>query len=126
MSRDTDEALQKLQEALFAEEPQEEEDTFLEEADMEALSDDDLPADEPIIYQNYSNRYGQDLRNYATGYKIYNSDKTDTDLDTFSETVRESENLRPRRRGLLAALLFLLTAAVVAALLLYLYKGGFF
>lgn len=126
MSRDTDEALQKLQDALFAEEPQKEEDTFLEEADMEDLSDEDLPDGEPVVYQNFSNHYGQDLRNYASGYKAYNSDKTDTDLDTFSETVRESENLRPRRRGLLAVLLFLLTAAIVAALLLYLYKGGFF
>ena len=113
MSRDTDDALRKLQDALLEEEEQEA--PFLIEEEIDALSDQDMPSREP-----------NGVRNYASGYKVYNSDKTDTDLDTFSETVRMSENPRPRGKGLFAAVLFLLTAAVVAALLLYLYKGGFF
>ena len=113
MSRDTDDALRKLQDALWEEDAQEA--PFLTEEEIDALSDQDIPSHEP-----------KSVRNYTSGYKVYNSDKTDTDLDTFSETVRVSENPRPRGKGLFAALLFLLTVAVVATLLLYLYKGGFF
>ena len=113
MSRDTDDALRKLQDALWEEDAQET--PFLTEEEIDALSDQDISSHEP-----------KSVRNYASGYKVYNSDKTDTDLDAFSETVRMSENHRHRGRGLLATVLCLLTAAVVAALLFYLYKGGFF
>ena len=41
------------------------------------------------MYQNYSNDYGRNLRNYATGYQAYNSDDCDEDLEAFSEEVYE-------------------------------------
>ena len=114
MFRDRQEELQRLQAELLEEEPEEEFDFF------EELSDEDDPED-PEVYQNFSNDYGRRLRNYASGYKAYNADKTDTDLDRFSEEVRNEK--APSRLGWLLPLIAAL-GILGAALWLYLKGGG--
>ena len=119
MFRDKEEELQRLQEQLLEEEPEaEEEFDFAEE--MAVLPDDEEMADDGV-YQNYSNDYGRQLRNFATGYKAYNADKTDTDMDRFSESVRNAKT-GPGLGWLLPLLVAL--GVLGAALWLYLKGGG--
>ena len=126
MFRDREEALQRLQEQLLQEEedisPQEEEEYPDEDAFDQLLEEDDRTADSGV-YQNYSNDYGRDLRNYATGYKAYNADKTDTDLDHYSNAVREGPK-RDRVAWLVILLLILMGLAVGAILWKYLGLEG--
>ncbi len=78
MFRDKDEELQRLNEDLLAQEAPEQTDT-LDEETLDSLLKEDTQIGEPEEgYANYSN-----------GYRAYNTDKTDTDLDSFSEAVRE-------------------------------------
>lgn len=58
MFRDAKEELERLEEALL--EPEEPE---------------EVPA-QPV-YRNFSNNYGRDLRNYASGYEAYEEDPAD-------------------------------------------------
>ena len=118
MFRDKEEELQRLQEQLLEEEPEAEEEFDFAE-DMEAFFDDECSEDTGV-YQNYSNDYVRQLRNYASGYKAYNTDKTDTDMDRFSESVRNAKT----GPGL-GWLLPLLVALGVLGVGLWLYlKGG--
>jgi len=113
MFRDTKKELARLEDALLAEEVQEEsEEEFLEEE----------PGEDPRVYVNYANDYGRNLRNYASGYKAYNTDTTDTDLESFSEEVYESkkENLR----GLWITALVLLIAIFGVLAWAFLRFGG--
>lgn len=82
MSRDTKEELERLEQALK------------EEEQMPQVPDteEDAVSDEPQIYCNFANSYGQDLRNYATNYQAYNGDNLDVDLADFSEKVQEEGN----------------------------------
>ncbi len=118
MFRDQKEALRRLEEQLLAEEETEE---YLDEDTLDTLLEEPQPADAPRVYQNFSNDYGKNLRNYATGYKAYNTDRTDVGPDEMSR-----ELLRPKRWvGLWTAVLLLLTAlAVLAIALLYKKMGG--
>ena len=116
MFRDTSEELQRLQAELLAEdepaelpseEPPEEDDEFYDE-----YEDDDV-VDTAPVYQNYAN-----------GYRAYNSDITDEDLEEYSESVREGN---PSRGGCLlsaivALLVFILIGLVVCA---FLYSRGY-
>ena len=111
MYRDRDEALQRLQEQLLSEEEE-----FTEEADEETPEEDESSED-GCAYQNFSNGYGK-----QPGYKAYNSDVTDTDLERYSEEVRQPK--RSGCLGILAAGLLLLTAVSVAALLWWYWKRG--
>ncbi len=123
MTRDRDEALQRLQQALLEEEESEAAEALEEEDFPEIEPEDDPRIADAGVYQNFSNDYGKNLRNYASGYRAYNADKTDTDLDTYSDAVREGEN--PRRLLWLPVLLLGLLAAVVLAMLWkYLRLGG--
>lgn len=89
MRRDREEELQRLKQALLEEEQQEPEteDTF-----DEFLEED---GEDPVVYRNHANQYGADLRNAATGYKAYNADRTDTDLESYSENVRSGRKRTP-------------------------------
>lgn len=121
MFRDRDEELKRLQEQLLDEEAAEE--IFLDEDMLDALLEEDRQGQKPGVYQNFSNRYGRELRNFASGYKAYNSDTTDTELESFSEMVREPK----KTIGLawIPALLILLLAAVVVAVVWrYVRQGG--
>ena len=125
MFRDTDEELERLQALLLAEAEEEQEQQpeseFLDEEAFEALLGDTDQGENPRVYQNYSNNYGRSLRNYATGYKAYNTDKTDTDLEAYSQEV-----LQPRKAASLWIwLVLILMAAVVGAIVwIFLSVGG--
>ena len=128
MYRDREEELRRLQEQLLEdEEPTQEEsdEELLDEDTLDALLDESQKTGNPRIYQNFSNDYGRNLRNYASGYQAYNSDKTDTDLDSYSQTDREPK----KSAGLLwlAVVLLVLAGAVVGAIIwMYLGQGGLF
>lgn len=117
MYRDREEELQRLQEQLLeVEEPAQEQDEeeLLDEDTLEELLSDSSQIKNTRVYQNFSNDYGKNLRNYASGYNAYNSDKADTDLDSYSEAVREPK----KTDGLLwlAVVLLAMMAAVVGAI----------
>ena len=113
MSRDTDEELQRLQDALLQED--EEKETVCEEDETlpNIVTDDTFRIPDAGVYQNFSNDYGKNLRNYATGYNAYNADKTDTDLDEFCETVLEEK--RPHNLLWLPIVLLVILSAVICA-----------
>ena len=123
MFHDAQEELKRLEAELLAEE-----DSPVQEP--ESPAQDDLPEEDDLdillaqtqrietpegasVYRNYSNDYGKSLRNYASGYKAYNTDKTDEDLEEFSQQVYS-----PRKKGLtgLVVTALLLTAAIFAVL----------
>lgn len=118
MFRDASEELQRLQAELLAEEepaelppeePEEEEEFFDE-------YEDTRPAGDPEVFQNYSNDYGKNLRNYASGYRAYNSDTTDEDLEEYSESVREGKT---SRGGCLLALIAIVLALAIVGMVAY-------
>lgn len=113
MFRDASEELERLQAELLAEEEPAEE-------IPEEPPEDDCPYDEyedtrpaqgPAVYQNYANDYGKNLRNYASGYRAYNSDTTDEDLEDYSEQVYNGSS---RGNCLLAVIAVFLALAIVA------------
>ncbi len=119
MFRDTSEELARLEEELLAEEEPEEELPPEEEADP-WMYEDTRASRNPQIYQNYSNDYGKNLRNYASGYRAYNTDRSDEDLEQYSEKVRKGS-----RVGCLAVVLCLLAIAIAAAAVIWLaYERG--
>ena len=136
MFKDTDEALARLEAELLREEeetevlPEEEEyeyeEDFEEEADLpeEYDIDDTRPADGPVIYQNYSNNYGKNLRNFASGYRAYNSDITDEDLDVYSEDVLQTEPEKSNTPLILVVCLLLLGIVAVLLLWMFLLRGN--
>lgn len=117
MYRDREEELQRLQKQLLEDEEPvqaQDKDELLDEETLEELLNDSTQIKNPRVYQNFSNDYGKNLRNYASGYTAYNSDATDTDLGSYSQAVREQK----KTGGLLwlAAVLLALTAVVVVAI----------
>jgi len=125
--KDKEEELQRLQQELLAQEapgedlPAEEE--YLDGGLVDTLLEEDVKSGAAGVYQNFSNGYGKDLRNFASGYRAYNSDKTDTELEDFSEAVRE-----PQKGGgfitLLLILMGLLCITGAAVIVYYLRLGG--
>ncbi len=116
MFRDTSEELQRLQAELLAEEepaelpPEEEpeeEDDFFDE-----YEEDELDEPEPVY------------KNYASGYRAYNSDTTDEDLEEYSESVREGN---PSRGGCLLTLIAVFLALILGGVVTcaYLYSRGY-
>lgn len=110
MFRDKKEELRRLEAELLLEAQAEEEDTRLEDEleEAEALLDDpcDYGEESEETYYNYSNRYGE--------VKAYNSDRTDEDMDDFSDRVYAPQ--RDRKIGRLAALAVCLLAGIVVML----------
>ena len=128
MFRDASEELERLKAELLAEEEPEEE--FQEEPEDEPEDefqndyDDTRPAHEPAVFKNYSNDYGNGLRNYASGYRAYNTDPADEDLDDYSEEVYEE----PQKRGggCLAVMAILLAFLLLGLVLAWFaYERGF-
>lgn len=141
MFKDTDEALARLEAELLKEEETKKlplvADAAEEEDWVEALPDDeedDLPpeylytdtraADGPVIYQNFSNNYGKNLRNYASGYRAYNSDVTDEDLDTYSEEVLYTDTEKSNTPLILIACLLGLGIIAMVFVWMFLLWGG--
>ena len=128
MFRDRQEELQRLQEQLLEEEPKEAledeaEDGFLDEEGLNALLDGEDQGANPRVYQNFSNSYGRELRNYATGYKAYNTDKTDEDMESYSQAVLEPENNKGITGLLILMLALLCGIAVVLGWIFLRVKG---
>ena len=122
MFRDAKEELERLESELLAEEEVEsQEEKLLPEETLDELLQDTRAVQSGGVYSNFSNGYGRNLRNYASGYQAYNSDKCDEDLDTFSEAVRA-----PKRSGLTGwvVLALLLLAGIFAVLIWYLVQYG--
>ena len=140
MFKDTDAALARLEAELLREEetkklPQmevidDDEDWIEEPADEaeeelppEFVYTDTRAADGPVIYQNYSNNYGKDLRNYASGYRAYNSDVSDEDLDTYSEEVLHTDTQKSNTPLILIACLLALGIVAMCFVWLFLLRG---
>lgn len=145
MFKDTDQELARLEaELLKVEEPDTDyEDDPDEEYEEEYIGEDeeeyeeepaqeDLPeyyyldtraADGPAVYQNYSNDYGRNLRNFASGYQAYNTDNCDSDLDAYSEDVMDSTPERGNATLLAVVCVLTLLAAAAALFLLLRYRG---
>lgn len=117
MNRDRQEELERLEKELLADMAEEtpEEETFLEEEDTQI-------GDAPAVYQNFANNYGKDLRNFASGYKAYNADHVDTDLEQFSQEVLDEKKPAPLWIPIL--LTALIGAVVFGILWIYLSLGG--
>lgn len=122
MYRDRQEELQRLQEQLLdGEEPEEivqEGEELLDEEELDALLEGADQGENPRVYRNFSNGYGKDLRNYATGYKAYNTDRTDEDLESYSQEV-----LAPKEDKSITGLLILMLALLcgIAGVLCWIY-----
>lgn len=110
MFRDQNEELRRLEAELLLEAQAEEEDVRLKEEleEAEALLDDpcDYGQESEETYYNYSNHYGK--------VRAYNSDRTDEDLDAFSDRVYSQK--ADKRIGRLAALIACLLASIVVML----------
>lgn len=123
MFRDTSEELARLEAELLAEEMPEEEEPLEEdvEEDLPWKFEDTRPADGQVIYQNYSNDYGKGLRNYASGYRAYNADESDEDLEAYAEDVRQGK----KEKGIagLAVAACLLALAIAAVVILWFAKA---
>lgn len=105
--KDKKEALERLDQLLREEE--DEEIDFEEESDLDEETDfADEPKEEPeqtsVPYRNFANGYG----------RIYNSDKSDRDLEELSEEVYE-----PKKQSdtlVLTAIALALAAAIMGVL----------
>ena len=97
MFKDKKEELKRLEEALLLEAQQEEaeaqQEAELEEAEALLDDPDDFGEIDAEAYRNYANQYGK--------VKAYNTDRTDAQLEDFSNTVYEGEH-RSSNLGLLA------------------------
>lgn len=131
MFQDAKEELKRLEQQLLAEEdePVQEESTEdisseeLEELKQLLESDSEKPMitedDDFDIVRNFD---GQ-VRNFANNYKAYNSDKTDTDLERYSEEIRYPS--QDRSESFLTVLALVLLAGILGILVWWLirFKG---
>ena len=81
--------------------------------DEETTTQPETP-EEPMVFRNYSNNYGANLRNYASGYQSYNTDSTDTDPEDLSDRILTQPEEKLGGLLLTAALLLLGILAVAA------------
>lgn len=131
MFRDAKEELARLEAELLATERAEENDALLEaflreedgeEDPLEDYLEDDVDfedmdfGDHPgMVYQNYSNNYGRNPQPRAA----YNSDRTDEDLNVYSDEVYQGQ--KDNIRGLLITALVLL-GGIFAVLLFWVFR----
>lgn len=86
-------------------------DTDFDDIDFEDM---DFGDDREMVYQNYSNDYGR-----KPHYSAYNSDRTDEDLDVYSDNVYQGG--KDNVRGLLITALVLL-GGIFAVLLFWVFR----
>ena len=116
MNRDREEELQRLENELL------EQEELVEEVEEDFEEEDCQIGEDPVVYQNFANNYGKDLRNFASGYKAYNADHVDVDIEEFSQEVQEDTPAAP---VWIPVLLTVLIGAVVGAIVwFYLSLGG--
>lgn len=127
MFRDASEELERLQAELLAEEepeispepPEEEYDEYEEEFDeyeeefdeFEEEFDEYEEDEEPEVY-----------RNYASGYRAYNTDSSDEDLEEYSEEVRSGGK---GRGGCCLAVIACVLSLILGGLLMLAYIMGY-
>ncbi len=132
MFRDKEEELRRLSRELreIEEEPEEwtEEEEDPAESDVDELLEDDTQIAEMTdgVYRNASNDYGKNLRNFASGYRAYNGDKTDVDLQELSEELHTDDEAEEKSLTGLVVTAFVLAAAVAGVLVYWLIRGGIF
>ena len=123
MFKDTDEELSRLSSELLKEEDESEEydEEYDEDYEEDYEEEDVFPeydyedtraAQDPVVYQNYSN-----------GYRAYNSDDCDEDLDAFSEDVYEAEEERSNTGLVILACVLASMLALVMLFMVLKYKG---
>lgn len=123
MFRDKEEELRRLSAELRAEEEVQEA-PEQEEPDFSLDEDTDIADMAGGVYRNASNDYGRGLRNYASGYRAYNADKTEVDPQALSDEVLcEDEEEEKSLTGLVITA-FVLSAGVVGMLIYWLVWGG--
>lgn len=124
MFRDTLEELKRLEAQLLAEEDAPIEEEAAEEIDdiqleelLRSISDD---GEEEVDAFDKTTVFDSSVRNYANHYKAYNTDKTDEDLDRYSEEVRNPDS----NRGVLglSIVALLLMAGILAVLVWWLVR----
>ena len=128
MFRDKEEELQRLSRQLREMEEPEEQIEEEEEPDVDELLQEDTHIGDMTdgVYRNASNGYGQNLRNFASGYKAYNGDRVDVDMEEFSDEIRaEDEPVEKGFTGLVVTA-FVIAAAAVGVLVYWLIRGGLF
>lgn len=118
MKENKEDILAELEQALLDEEEAETLEEGIETEDTEALLTEPVRGDE-MVYRNYSNRYGADLRNFASGYRARNTDQVDVDMEAFSEAVAEEKEPFPW-----LPLLVMLGAAVAVIYMIATVVGG--
>ena len=123
MFHDAQEELKRLEAELLEadtpnvqEDPVPEDPNLLDEESLDALLDQTQRIETPEgarIYRNHANDYGKNLRNFASGYKAYNTDTCDEDLEAYSQQV-----YAPKKKGLAGLVItaLLLSAGIVAVL----------
>ena len=130
MFRDKEEELQRLSRQLReeTEEPEEWEEEEETVPDVDDLLEDDTHINDMTdgVYRNASNGYGQNLRNFASGYKAYNGDRTDVDLQELGEEIRMEDEEEEKSLTGLVVTAFVLATAVVGVLIYWLIRGGIF
>lgn len=126
MFKDTKKELERLQQALWEEQEQEdlpEEEELLPEDTEDLFTDEELErllgettAAEPgpVVYRNQANNYGRQLPNYANGYRAANTDRTDVDLKQYSKEVEQAS--RGSLRGLAITALLLIMGILLVLL----------
>ena len=87
--QELEELLRQMDELLA---PPEEEEDF----DVEAYAPQDLEDDEPILYQNYSNRYGADMKNFSNGYGTGASQSLEQELDSVPAYNADFRSMKDR------------------------------
>lgn len=108
--KDKKQALEELDQ-LLQEETDEPEENLLDEERLSGdIFDEDEPEEEPevptVIYHNYANDYGR---------RIYNTDRTDADLDDYSDQVYAPKKGTDIK--LLIAIAFTLSAAILGVVI---------
>lgn len=126
MFRDKEEELQRLSRQLREMEEPETVTEEEEEPDMDELLEEDSKIGDMTdgVYRNASNGYGQNLRNFASGYKAYNGDKVDVDLEELSDELLTEDELEEKSLTGLVVAAFIIAAAVVGVLVYWLIRGG--
>ena len=114
MFRDTQEELQRLEAELLSGEDTPD----TEQQVLDTLLEDTRPSGGRVVYQNFSNNYGKNLRNYASGYKAYNADKTDENPETYSQELLTPE----KGTGGLIVLAVVLTLCIAAVAVYWLVR----
>lgn len=125
MFRDKEEELQRLSEELRAQERADEESEGEDMLDVLLEDDTQIGDMDSSVYKNASNAYGSNLRNFASGYRAYNADKTEIDPTMLSDALLDEEEQEEKSLSGLVITALTLAAAVVAVVVWMLIRGGF-